>query len=447
MKSTISTKYLPTQHHFPILSDMSVKLDITHNRLTIPVNEFFQMAARINKKRGFLFVSKMLGKHLPLNPYKPLLASGLLALSYYENVSGHSVDALSDVRDGFLSNDPGELRKTYELLKQVSLNLNEEPIVIGFAETATALGHAVFDCFPKGYYIHTTRENVSGLEPEFNFKEEHSHAVDQRCFANPSILERDNPVLLVDDEITTGKTCLNIIREIHAKYPRNHYAVLSLLDWRSDEHVQQYKALEVELGISLTVHSLLKGTITFEGKPLEHPINDFYSGGIPTGKASIKYHDLSRDFLLHSVAGYLAHSGRFGISEQDKVKIVDSCQRASNHLNREITPGKTLCLGTGEFMYIPMKVASYLHGEVYYHATTRSPVQPVDTDQYAITSGFSFANPEDRSVQHYVYNIPEGEYDQAIVFFEKNVSEDHVAPLISLLEEREIRTVHIVTCS
>ena len=88
-----------------------------------------------------------------------------------------------------------------------------------------------------------------------------------------------------------------------------------------------------------------------------------------------------------------------------------------------------------------------MHGEVFYHATTRSPVQPVDTDQYAITSGFTFPNPEDSDVQHYVYNIPEGEYDQAIVFFEKNISEDNVTALISLLEEREIKTVHIVTCS
>ena len=165
-------------------------------------------------------------------------------------MTGHSVDFLLDVRDGFLSDNRGKLRRTYELLNQEPLHLNQEPIVIGFAETATALGHAVFDCFAKGYYIHTTRENVSGLDPEFNFKEEHSHAVDQRCFANQSILEKTNPVLLVDDEITTGKTCLNIIREIHAKYPRKHYAVLSLLDWRSEEYVQQYKALELELGIS-----------------------------------------------------------------------------------------------------------------------------------------------------------------------------------------------------
>ncbi|WP_347552551.1 phosphoribosyltransferase family protein [Pseudalkalibacillus hwajinpoensis] len=447
MTRTISSRCLPTQYHFPILSNMSVNLEITENKLTIPIDEFFTMAARINKKRGFLFVSRMLGKHIPVDPYKPLLASGLLALTYYENESGHSLAYLQEVRDAFLANNREKRKKAYRLLQSRPLNLEEEPIVIGFAETATALGHAVFDCFEKGYYIHTTRENANGISPEFNFKEEHSHAVDQRCYADPLILQQPHPVLLVDDEITTGKTCLNIIKELHAKYPRKQYVVLSLLDWRSEEHIEQYRFLEEELNITIKVHSLLKGTIEFEGQPLEQPIIDFQKSKPDCPEAFLNWHDVSSSFRQLSERNYLSDSGRFGINELDKAKIEESCQNASNHLNREVPAGKTLCLGTGEFMYIPMKIASYLTGEVYYHSTTRSPIQPVDEEGYAIRSGFTFPNPEEREVQHYVYNIPEGEYDRVILFFEKNVSVEDTNALTSLLVERNITTIHIVTCS
>ncbi|WP_370313963.1 phosphoribosyltransferase family protein [Guptibacillus hwajinpoensis] len=447
MTSTISSKCLPKQYHFQILSDMSVKLEVTQNKLNIPVEEFFQMAARINKKRGFLFVSKMLGKHIPVHPHKSLLASGLLAITYYETITGKSVDYLSEVRDGFLSDDLGEIKKSYERLVNNPFHLEEPPIVIGFAETATALGHAVFDSFQEGYYIHTTRENVSDLDPEFNFKEEHSHAVDQRCYADRSILMKSNPVVLVDDEITTGKTCLNIIRELHANYPRKHYAVLSLLDWRSDEHMEHYKALEMELGITISVLSLLKGTIKFEGKPLEHPIHDFQSSRYLSDVAEINRIDLSSCFDSRNENDYLTYSGRFGINGADKAKIEDSCQKASNLLKKESLEGKTLCLGTGEFMYIPMKIASYLNGEVYYHSTTRSPIQPVDIEGYAISNGFTFQNPEDQQIQHYVYNILKGEYEQAFLFFEKSVPDADLKEIIAILEERDIKTIHIVTCS
>ena len=426
---------------------MNVNLEITQNALNIPINDFFNMAARINKKRGFLFVSKILGKHLPVNPYTPLLASGLLASTYYERVTGHSVNGLSEIRDGFLSDRNEDIQKAYELLQRNSLALQEAPIVIGFAETATALGHGVFDCFPQGYYIHTTRENVGDLVPEFNFKEEHSHAVDQRCYANRSILEKSNPILLVDDEITTGKTCLNIIRELHAKYPREQYAVLSLLDWRSEEHLEHYQALEEELGITIRVESLLKGTIAFEGKPLERPINDFHSASDSTVETFIHRINLSSAFHSLPENGYLSYSGRFGINEADKAVIEESCQQASELLHKEQLGGKTLCLGTGEFMYIPMKIASYLDGDISYHSTTRSPIQPVKLQDYAITEGFTFQNPEDHAIQHYVYNIPRGQYDEVFVFFEKHVSDESVMEIATLLSEREIKTVHIVTCS
>lgn len=35
--------------------------------------------------------------------------------------------------------------------------LQEEVLFIGFAETATSLGHSMFQCFQNAKYVHTTR--------------------------------------------------------------------------------------------------------------------------------------------------------------------------------------------------------------------------------------------------------------------------------------------------
>ena len=64
------------------------KLKCYDNPYHFQLDQLFQMATRINKKRSFLFVSKVLGKHLPVNPKIPLLIGSLLALRYMEIVYG-----------------------------------------------------------------------------------------------------------------------------------------------------------------------------------------------------------------------------------------------------------------------------------------------------------------------------------------------------------------------
>ena len=80
--------------------------------------------------------------------------------------------------------------------------------------------------------------------------------------------QNNNPIVLVDDEITTGKTALNIIRSIQNKFPREEYIIASLLDWRSHTNRKQFKQLEEELQIKIHVISLLEGSIHTTGQPL-----------------------------------------------------------------------------------------------------------------------------------------------------------------------------------
>ena len=84
MKISHSSIYYPSKHTHEVCESMKVHVQIEHNPYELPAETLYEMAARINKKRSFLFVSKVLGKHIPIPPQVPLIASALLASIYYE---------------------------------------------------------------------------------------------------------------------------------------------------------------------------------------------------------------------------------------------------------------------------------------------------------------------------------------------------------------------------
>src|SRR5579875_921843 len=82
---SISSDFM-TEYIYKIKNKVKINVKITENDYQIPPQHLFDMAARINKKRAFLFVSRVLGKHLPVHPSTPLLASALLASKYMKEV-------------------------------------------------------------------------------------------------------------------------------------------------------------------------------------------------------------------------------------------------------------------------------------------------------------------------------------------------------------------------
>ncbi|MDF2857923.1 MAG: hypothetical protein K0Q87_3774, partial [Neobacillus sp.] len=228
MKKSQTSTLLKKTHSFTILNAINVEIEVTANPYLLPLEDLFTMAARINKKRSFLFVSKVLGKHIPISPQKGLLTAALLGLRYAESIKG--LNPLEKDRIlALYSQDNHSYQRTTFIPKQVN------PVVIGFAETATSLGHAFFDCFVDAEYFHTTREELKDIKPSVTFEEEHSHATSHRCYIPLEMISNEREIILVDDEMTTGKTALNIIRSIHDQYPRKEYTVVSILDWRSGE--------------------------------------------------------------------------------------------------------------------------------------------------------------------------------------------------------------------
>ncbi|MDA2566563.1 phosphoribosyltransferase family protein [Bacillus cereus] len=431
---------LQTQSNtYNVLNNIQVHVEVRDNPYNLALDNLFQMAARINKKRSFLFVSTILGKHLPIKPAVSLSSGVALAARYLEILHNISHPFQKEI----LNLISLEIDEIPEEVFRYQYPLQEEVVFIGFAETATALGHSMFQCFQNAKYVHTTRESIPHLESVITFEEEHSHATSHRCYVDESFFQNNNPIVLVDDEMTTGKTALNIIRSIQNKFPREEYIIASLLDWRSHTNRKQFKQLEEELQIKIHVISLLEGSIHTTGQPLNIAKTDIQ---IKETKPDFKKHTLTCPKSPYT-SNYIKYTGRFGISAYEQKHIHSFAQEAGKTLKRERMGKRTLCLGTGEFMYIPMKIAAEMGENILYQSTTRSPIHPVSNDvNYAIHNHFSYPSPENSTITNYFYNISPHDYDEVFVFIERDLGEEALFPLLQQLQTA-IPFIHIVSFS
>ncbi|WP_026694412.1 phosphoribosyltransferase family protein [Peribacillus kribbensis] len=439
MNSNHSLIYLQpdqqTTYSYNILDQIHVDITVLDNPFHIQLDSLFSMAARMNKKRSFLFVSKVLGKHLPVDPAVSLLTGEALAALYAEKVYGMRHPYIQDMINGITGKSTPNLR-----LLDYLIELPERTVFIGFAETATALGHAVFEVFENARFFHTTRERVKGLESAISFEEEHSHATSHRSYIDPSYLDNLDPVVLVDDEVTTGKTALNIIESIHAKFPRKVYSVVSILDWRTEENRRKFRELEQKLGITIHEISMISGTIEVSGASIEGEQN---KPAFPALETDLEVLDASGLEIpltpYHSEEGvsapYLKDTGRFGMLDSRQTKIEEWLEPLAGYLAGKRRGSRTLCLGTGEFMFLPMKLASLMGTGVSYQSTTRSPIHPSPSFGYAISQAFSYRSPEDPDITHYFYNIEPGMYDDVFVFMEREMDEADLEPMIRQLSK------------
>ncbi|MFE6067205.1 phosphoribosyltransferase [Streptomyces sp. NPDC056525] len=195
------------------------------------------LALRRNPKRAHLLVSSVLGKHVPQRP-SVVYGSGLDL--------GRRVRALLGDEEAARS------------------------VVLGYAETATALGHAVADGLGLAPYLHSTRRPVAGVARAGGFEESHSHATSHLLLPeDPKLLAGDGPLVLVDDEFSTGNTVLNTVRALHERYPRDRYVVVALVDMRSAADLGRLDAFAAEIGARVDLISGAAGTVRLPEGVLE----------------------------------------------------------------------------------------------------------------------------------------------------------------------------------
>ena len=148
------------------------------------IHGLLDFASRENQKRGYLFVSKVLGKHIPVKP--------------------------------------SVMRALYNELAQLC-GVADTTFVVGMAETATGLGAGLADSLSRlkkqgtVVYQHTTRHWIEA-DVWLRLDESHSHAVDHilyqpfdDCFEPIKAAKR---LILVDDEISTGRTLLLLAEKL-----------------------------------------------------------------------------------------------------------------------------------------------------------------------------------------------------------------------------------------
>ncbi|MEU2225755.1 phosphoribosyltransferase [Streptomyces sp. NPDC018347] len=366
------------------------------------------LALRRNPKRAHLLVSNVLGKHVPQSPAV---------------VHDHGVRLGRRVRD---------------LLGEAEA---ADAVVLGYAETATGLGHCVADGLGGAPYLHSTRRPVPGLAPAGGFEEAHSHATSHLLLPeDPGLLAGDGPLVLVDDEFSTGNTVLNTIRDLHRRYPRRRYVVVALVDMRAPGDTERLRRFAADIGARVDVVATASGTVRLPPDVLEkgqelvarytsaaggdtgaggpaHPARPSAGPDAPHGRPG----RITR-VDLHWPSG-LPDGGRHGFTPAHRARLEAALPALAGRIRDALPAGarRVLVLGSEELMYAPLRLARELEGttdaEVRFSTTTRSPVLAVDDPGYAIRTRLVFPahdDPADGPGERYAYNVAGGGFDVVV---------------------------------
>lgn len=352
--------------------------------------DLMRLAKRYNNsKRPYLLVNPLQGKHLPVSP-------------------GASLDMMGGLGEKLAARYPGTR------------------LVVGFAETATAIGAVVASCFgDRCRYLHTTREEGEGVERWVDFQEEHSHATEQKLCGDrlAQWLEETPQVVFVDDELSTGKTLQNIVDQLRRQFPQmegKKVVAASVLNRLSKEDDARLKAAGID-------------SCCLQKLP-----NEDYEKAVGQYQVQPAKNRQGEKGPLAAIEEFAAqgpgHRGEICRSPQEKgfpdprTGVMAGCYRsACQELAAEVLPwaegrisgdGRVLVLGTEECMYPALILGKAIEGAgaaslVRCHATTRSPIGISAQDGYPIRSGEKIHSFYEEGRETYLYNL--GRYDLAIV--------------------------------
>ncbi|MGM8884586.1 phosphoribosyltransferase domain-containing protein [Psychrobacter sp. 1U2] len=387
------------------------KLDLTYqthskNDNTYQLEDLLGFAQRINPKRAFLFVSKVLGRHIPVAP--------------------------SIMRSAFT-----------DLANLVPDNLPEPILVIGMAETAVGLSAGVHQAlqtrYPDTLLLNSTRHaqhNESNQEALFTtFSEDHSHASQHLIYQSSdknrqTQLLASKTLIMVDDEASTGNTCVNVVTALRdaglSQLQQVH--LTTLVDWSlaKDNTDNADDSISSRLpNIEFQRHHLLSGAWQWTDAPNPEPItmpavDTTEAGTQPVGATG----NWGRFPTPDSTGGFADYLKRFqqafaGFSEQ-----------ATFYKGK--LPKRMLVLGSNEFVWLPFLLAEWLEQNttinnekhsVKFSALTRSPIALGG----AINTMLSFSDNYGLGMTNFVYNVEPDDWDLIVLCVE--TSNDSVDPM------------------
>lgn len=332
------------------------RLEVEVNASTFDPQALFSFAERRNPKRAFLFVSRVLGRHIPARP--SLMAESFTALA-----------------------------------AKIPADLPGPVLVIGMAETAVGLGAGVHRALSQtrddSVYLCSSR-HPTGTALFARFEEEHSHASSHLLHLPQDALARElmlnaRSLVLVDDEASTGNTFINLTKAL-AEAGLNsieRIVTATLTDWSQD-------AVRHVMGEHVTSISLLDGRYTFTDDPdAELPVMPEV-GSVAQGDWPL---DASRDW------------GRMGVREHADTLAP----------GLQIQPGeRVLVIGTSEYVWPPFLLAERLErtgADVHFSSTSRSPIAL----GHAIDHALSFSDNYGLGIPNFLYNVAPGQFDRVLI--------------------------------
>lgn len=334
-----------------------------------PLEDLLTYGVRKNPKRGFLLVSRVLGKHIPVTVQ--------------------------------------QAEKSYQILSQKLKDLQLiAPHFIGLAETATALAEGVYqhyvndqesilghrDIAYQGVTLQNTTRYITDHPVLFYFEEPHSHAPAHIVYEPCENARLAKELVLIDDELSTGTTLQNLATAWIDKHPHVERVVLvSLTDW-----CPRRKEIEQILQRPTYFISLLTGELDFVSHPSWRPEKIALSSKSQKNKTTI----------------LPAESPRFG-------KVGTYHFPATSEL--DVVGKHVLVVGTGEYQhaaYLLAKQIDAVTASCHWSATTRSPVVPILAMQHTL----SFSDHMGDGMPNFLYNVDPKNYDRIFVVYEGGCS-------------------------
>lgn len=349
-----------------------------------------------NPKRKYLVVNRKQGKHIPVSPGEALAMFRALAAKLEEPYRG------------------------------------ERLLLIGFAETATAIGACLALCL-HCRLMQTTREEIPGVT-YLHFSESHSHATQQKLVKEDLdiVMGQTDRVIFAEDEVTTGNTILSAIDaigQVYGKCPA--FSVASLLNGMDREAETEYKKRGIRL------HYLVKT----EHSGYEAVAEQYRGDGICRKNRGW---DEPLPVRMLYPSGYL---------DARRLQEAEVYGRACQALCRQVLAGlnpdpsrRYLVLGTEEFMFPGLLLAWEMERQgcrVRFHATTRSPIAVSSEPEYPLHVRYELCSMYEKDRPVFVYDLAPCE-EAVVVCDAQEMTEEGTEGLLSALSQSGSRQVTLV---
>ena len=356
-------------------------------------------AQRINPKRAFLFVSKVLGRHIPVAP--------------------------STMRGAFT-----------DLANLVPSDLPEPILVIGMAETAVGLSAGVHQAlqtrYPHALLLNSTRHaqhddnDTDALLTTFS--EDHSHASQHLIYQSKDKITQEQllaskTLIMVDDEASTGNTCVNVVTALRnaglSQLKQVH--LTTLVDWSLAQEGADDAMAKRLPNIDFHRHHLLSGAWQWTDAPNPEPIIMPSVDTTEAGSQTLGHTgNWGRFPTLNSTDGFDSYLASF---QKAFINFNKQAQFDKEHL-----PQRILVLGSNEFVWLPFLLAEWLEKNsnidsadavinkqtVNFSALTRSPIALGG----GISTMLSFNDNYGLGMTNFVYNVNPKDWDLIVLCVE-----------------------------